>query len=202
MKPAPLTDEEVLTLARNAVKRLGGKLPPGVTHEDAVNDAVVVVLEWAPRWKPRIYPVERNRFLVVRAWSVLKDKYGKEWKYEYAVGKPGARERHQRGAKAKSAAIDLQTEPLAGALQRNPQPDPDLEPRACDSREADEIAMDVREAIAQLPEQQAAVMTLHLEGLTQTAIAKEVGITQPYVSQIIAKAKRALRTILEESYGE
>lgn len=81
--PLPLTVAHMQLLANRAAQKFGGRFPPGITHQDAVQDALVVILRVKDDWNARIHLCERDAFLVMRAWGDLKDQYGRGWREEY-----------------------------------------------------------------------------------------------------------------------
>ncbi len=74
-----MDEESLFKLARDVIRFFRGRFPPGVTSEDAFQEACLLVLEWRDR-----FPAD-NR-LVVKARGVLRDKYGKLWKQLYQHG--------------------------------------------------------------------------------------------------------------------
>ena len=71
----------VTKLADRAANSL--KLPPTVSPADAVQDAVVAVLEWWDTWNPRVYAADFEPWMVMKARGILRDKYGKLWRDHY-----------------------------------------------------------------------------------------------------------------------
>jgi len=60
---------------------------------------------------------------------------------------------------------------------------------------------DVKEAIAQLPEQQQEVLKLYYSGeLTQTEVGKELGFSQSYMSRLRNRALKSVRKIIDKKY--
>ncbi len=161
------TPEYLTKLASRAVDRFAGRLPSHVSRADAIQDAIVVILEWWDRWNPKVYACEREPFLIMKAWGTLKDKYGCQWKDSYE---------HPTGSLE---------EALPCAVGQDPGP------------EAQDVCLDVRMAVERLPGTYAVVMHLILDGLTQGQVAEQLGVTQPYVSQIVQKAKKKLAKTLE-----
>ncbi len=61
-----------------------------------------------------------------------------------------------------------------------------------EAKQAADTALDVQSAIDKLPPAQARVIRLQMRGMTQTEIAKEVGVAQPYVQRLLKFARVAL----------
>ena len=60
---------------------------------------------------------------------------------------------------------------------------------------------DVKEAIAQLPEQQQNVLNLYYSGeLTQTEVGNELGFSQSYMSRLRNRALKSVRKIIDKKY--
>lgn len=64
-------------LAKRIVRTFGNRFPPGVTIEDAEQDAAVLILEWELRQTD-----EARLFTKVK--GILLDRYGKAWRNEYS----------------------------------------------------------------------------------------------------------------------
>lgn len=155
----PLSDTELTQMARNVVRKFAGRFPPGVTTEDAEQDATLLLLEWQGKKPDRAH-------LFMKVLGVLRDRYGRSWRQEYA---------HQ--------SVPLED----AAVERD--------------RDAEQVRMDVRDAIDKLPEREREAMTLYLTGMTQAAIAGQMRCSQPYVSQLMASAREKLGSTLSEAYA-
>lgn len=173
------------TLAKNAVRRLQGRLPEGVTPEDALNDAIVVILKWEGEPPPEGVP--QDAFLVMKAWGTLKDQYGREWKKNYALNR-APREAPKKPSDEPDGPVPINPvaplPPVTSGIQED-----DLPVR--------QTQMDVRDAIARLDARGQKIMTLVLEGHTHQEIADKMGLSQPWVSRLVREAQETLKTYLE-----
>jgi len=72
-----LTETELINTATKIVRKFAGRFPPGVTAEDAHNDAVTLLIEHAAK-QPCL------SHLFTYSYGVLRDRYGRQWRHEYA----------------------------------------------------------------------------------------------------------------------
>lgn len=172
-----MLSERLQTLAAKAVTRLAGRLPPGVTPEDARQEAACEILRWEDRVPPG---VAEDAFYVMKAWGTLKDLYARQWRDYYALN-PGAIPPHRK--RREDGEEHVPTNPM-------PRPEP--------SQPSDQdVVMDVREAIGHLGGRKARIMTMVLEGHTHEQIGEVIGLSQPRVSRIVKEAQAELATLLE-----
>ncbi len=161
-----MDEKDLLTLAGRVRSKFRGRFPIGVTAADAFNDAVVLLLELLPQADER-----RPPDTPLEAWLVTR-AHG-DLRDRYA--------RLWRGDAAVRAVTPV---------------NPNLGPLCGDGQETADAVVDLRSALDRLQGVERRVMQLHLDGQTQDQIAVILGRTQPYVSQIMQRAKRRLRVLL------
>ena len=79
-----MTPGHLRLLAIKVAAKFTGRFPPGVTYEDAVQDAVVLILELEPQHAERAPHVAQDAWLVTRAHGDLRHRYRKGWERQVA----------------------------------------------------------------------------------------------------------------------
>jgi RNA polymerase sigma factor (sigma-70 family) len=174
--------EQLDLIARKAVARLRKRLPPGVTRQDAYQEACAEALRWADVDPPPGVP--REAFLVMKAWGTLADRYAREFQKQSL---------HRGDGPGLFTNRDNLDETGEDPVPLNP-----VRPEARPHPDVADIQVDVRAAVAMLPEPHRSLMLLLLEGLDHAAIAARVGMSRSWVSRRLAQARTKLSALLED----
>ncbi len=165
-------DEKTLLLLASRVRsKFRGRYPGGVTASDCYNDAIVLLLQLEPA-----LPDRKPATVDPCAWLVTRAHGDLRDRYS----------RLWRGDNAVHVVCPI---------------DPGVGPTVGPTQESSDAGIDTRAAIDRLRGVERRVMRLHLDGETQEQIAVTIGRTQPYVSQIMQKAKKKLGLLLA-AYGD
>lgn len=173
------TDDYVVKIANRVVAMLRGRWPNGLTRQDALGDATVLILTLAPQYEERMSRSSRPRsewpsfeaWLVKRTWGDLCDQYARKWR---------------RAASSPECELTPSAHGLA-------VPDP-----------ADTVALsaDVQDAIDKLPETEGYAVRCLMYGMTQAEIGDAMGYSQPYASALLQRAKAKLAVLLADYRGD
>jgi RNA polymerase sigma factor (sigma-70 family) len=147
-----------LTLARAIVNKL--RLPGGVSRDDAIQDAVVLILE-----RRAVYNGSR---LTRRVLGDLQDRYGAVWRRQYRFG----------------PTVTVSETDIDGEAES-------------DRVEAQDVQIDVREAIEKLtPKRRFVMYLLVVEEKSYAQIAEQTGTTVYNVKKLAASARQDLKRML------
>lgn len=177
----PLSNADLLVVAKRIARNPRVRRPDGVDYEDSVQDAVVAILRVQSDWPKKAPPgLDFDKWLFRRVIGILQDQYGTQ---------------HARAARPVPAGAlrrgQLESGPLDAPTPTAPASTVDMDAR-----------MDIESAIAKLPARQRRIVEcILLEGRTQTETAEELGIGQSAVSQQFSMARAALRTLLGPDYA-
>lgn len=174
--------EQLDLIARKAVARLRKRLPPGVTRQDAYQEACAEALRWADVEPPPGVP--REAFLVMKAWGTLTDRYAREFQKQSL---------HRGDGPGLFTNRDNMDETGEDTVPLNP-----VRPEARPHQALADIQVDVRFAVDLLPEPHRSLMLLSLDGLDHAAIATRVGMSRSWVSRRLAHSRKKLSKLLEE----
>jgi RNA polymerase sigma factor (sigma-70 family) len=154
-------------------RKLRGRHPGDPSYEDVRQDAAVLVMECAGRLAEKPEGVERDAWLVQRAWGMLMD-------------------RRQQSAKRHAA-----TEQRAKSFRGDDSHCVPSHAPGCDMR------ADVEAALAKLsPTQAEAARAVLLDGWTQAEYARHKGVSEAAVSKTLARARAELAEHLKDYADE
>jgi RNA polymerase sigma-B factor len=141
-------------------------------------------------WTMRVPRSLQEHYLVVmRAADELTQELGRSPLIGEVSSRTGLSEDHVVEAMELGAAQCLTS--LDAPLPQGRLPDPGANDPALDAAEGRAFLTDV---LARLPEREQRILELHyLEGLTQTEIGQRLGVSQMYVSRMLARSLGRLR---------
>jgi RNA polymerase sigma factor (sigma-70 family) len=163
-----VNDTQIVKVAERVAGKFRGKFPPGVSYAECVQDSALLVMQLKDQHADRAPDVPFEAWLVMRVYGDLMDRYAREWRRE---------------SRLKPVSSDVLFAPNVAY--------------SADTAEVQETQTDVQAALDKLPEPYGQIMRLFMSGMTQTDIADEIGISQPRVSQMMKRAKVALRELLQ-----
>lgn len=155
--------------------------PDGVSHDDAIQDAALIILSW----RQKVHTHSPNNFRTPELFY-RRVRLDLKKQYDRASVKNNKRRAAEQTRRVASDMVVFSN----GQDRLNEDPTPVLQQQ-----------LDVREAVASLPPRlRAVVEAFYFEGKTQTEIALQIGSVQPAVSQMLKRAKAILRGRLGEEY--
>lgn len=182
-----------MTLVRQVVARLHRRLPPNVLLDDLLAAGAIGLLD-ALRRSPQRGPQFEAYVRIRIRGAVIDELRAQDWLPRRARTRATRAEEGLGPAADRNAIVGLYDLPEvhAASLVDDSTANPEDEVEQHSERAA------LERAVALLPEREASIVTWHyFEGVAFKDIAMRLGISEPRISQLHARAMGRLRTNLE-----
>ena len=194
-QPAPLTREDIelyMPLVRQVVGRLLRKLPPNVLRDDLMSAGTSGLLD-ALRKSPDRGPAFDWYARIRIRGAVVDELRAQDWLTRRARVRVTRAQAEGAGSSMAVIGFDDLPEAQAHAFVDESAATPQDQVE----RRLDRLALE--SAVAQLPEREAQIVGWHyFEGVAFKTIAGRLGVSEPRVSQLHARAIGRLRLTMEQ----
>ncbi len=190
---------EYMPLVKQTVARFVRKLPPNVLRDDLIAAGTFGLIDSLRKnGEDRGPTFEWYARIRIRG-AILDDLRTQDWLTRRARTKATAMNADATGA-ARAAVIGFDDLPERGralSLSDEEAGSP------FDQVDARMTKAALEKAVAQLPERERRIVSLHyFQGVQFKAIAKELGVSEPRISQLHARAMTQLRALMGDEHDE
>ncbi len=182
---------EYMPLVHQVVATMLARLPPNVLRDDLIAAGTFGLLDALRRQPAAQRGVEFSWYARVRVRGAIVDELRtQDWLSRRARRRFSSDERN-----TSAAVVGIEDLPEE---RRNVADDASLSPETLVAARSE--AKSLAKAVGSLPERERNIITAHyFEGVQLRAIAKDLGVSEPRVSQLHARAVARLREIMSDA---